>query len=257
MFYAGAGAGAGAAAANSVEETVDFLKGLTFEIDTEKTPASYLVDSDSSDKQLRQLITVNAKSADGTPYWSQVFYRSSGTSSKAKETWFPLAAVTNRAFIKGISITADWFREHDKMWNPRLPSSGDLPKRFLMFSFLLASNELEGIQEDTLHKLEKQLQPAKRGILKDITVILNDPSMQSKRKEFIPKDPTLLKESSPGSYDKVNIWIGGDNFTGRSAIDIAANDEGGMLGGKRKCTRKKRVGRRQRTRRHRREANTF
>jgi hypothetical protein len=253
MFYEGPGAGAGIAATGSKsEETIDFLRGLTFEIDREKTPVSYMFEADESDMQLRQLITVNATKADGTPYWSQVFYRSSGTSSKAQETWFPVVAITPKAFVKGISITADWFYEYDKMWNPRFPSSGDLPKRFLAFSFLLASNELEEIKRETLDKLGKQLQPAKKEILTALKDILNDPDMQSKLKTFIPKDPTLLKESSPGSYENINIWIGGDNYTGRSAIDIAANDESGrLLGGKRRHTRKKRVGRK-RTRRYRR-----
>jgi hypothetical protein len=260
MFYEGPGAGAGAAAAApyTVEGTIDFLKGLAFEIDVEKTPVSYVFEADESDMQLRQLITVNATKADGTPYWSQVFYRSSGTSSKSQETWFPVVAITPRVFVKGIPHIATWFHEHDKMWNPRFPSSGDLPKRFLMFSFLLASNQLEEIKKETINKLWKELQPVKKDILTALKGLLNDPDMQSKLKTFIPKDPTLLKESSPGSYEKINMWIGGDNYTGRPARDIAANDETGLfLGGKRrpfsskrKHTKKRCIMRRN-TRRHR------
>lgn len=224
---AGAGAGAGAGGAGSAANAIAFLSSLTFTIDTEKEPVSYLFEAED---QTRQLITVIATKPNGSEYWRQVFYNSSGTASRIKDAWFPISAIIpgEAGFYKKDPPLAARFKENDILYQPSgLVRENDMRVRIKTFSFLLAILGLvsDDVATDIIKKLSiSALTPLQKEILGGI--IAND-KIGSLR-ESIPKEAVLLQHETTGAYETINNWIGGDNYTGQLPLMR------GLYGGRRK-----------------------
>jgi hypothetical protein len=201
------------------EDPVAFLKSLRFEVDVTKTPSSYMFAP--HDDVARQIITVVAKNPDNTDYWRQVFYKSTGTGSHTKGTWYPISAIIGgeAGLLKKDSVSPMIFYDFDRLYRPEATvGRNDIRVRVKTISFLLAINEL--VEKDTfdivLGKLEKIMEgnPSYRkqiGILQALADHFEERS--TALIDTIPKEVVWIYDE-PADYTTINNWIGIDNYTG-------------------------------------------
>jgi hypothetical protein len=220
---AGAGAGAGSESLSDEENTaVGFLSSLSFEIDTSKRPISYLFESE--DRQKRQLIVVIAKEPNGSMYWRQVFYKSSGTSSGIEGAWFPISAVIPgpAGFYKKDPVANEHFKEYDRLYNKSqiISDDNDIRVRIKTFSFLLAIRQLvsDEVFNALLTKLTNyRLKAAFNTLQNKVLSLIGSGSFgeSGELTKSIPKEVTHLSSIGSSSYETINNWIGSDNYSGQ------------------------------------------
>jgi hypothetical protein len=224
----------------------------------------------------RDVVMVKAKFSDGTVFWKQPFYKSSGTSSGVQGIWFPFLAITQDAYVKGVAVPPEW-PNLDKLYTPGGMSREKIsPKlRILAYSFLIASYKLlvpviDDTRQQTIHpkeQIEKFIK-ALRGEITDKELFDTITTWLYTQDSVLPTDPPLNAKVISGltteDYNEINEWIGEDIYinygrTGKliSSTDLTGSGYGKVLmaaagagagagasGGRRRRTQKRRRHRR-------------
>jgi hypothetical protein len=220
----GGTAAAGAAAAPV--ESSDWIAALTFEIHADTVRFK---DVDGP----RLIKKVTARHPDGTPFWTQAFYRSSGRNSKFRGVWFPFLGISLKRgapyFTKGLAYPASW-PAHDIFHKKERISDADheLIGRFGTRSFLLAANALNALSEDA----ETRDEIASR-IFEGVEPEPVDPVLQTLVSDNGAYDDATWKrmedtlpESPPA---EVNRFVGADIYVNYGKMDGRLNLSAGPM----------------------------
>lgn len=133
-------------------EDSDWIAGLTFKV---HEPTLLHVSSEGS-----RLIKKVTAYRDGAEFWTQAFYRSSGSNSKYPGIWFPFLGIVDYGrkkgyYAKDVSVPYGWPAE-DKLshrfargLNTHVPdSTHELVQRFVTRSFVLGSSAISAIRPE-------------------------------------------------------------------------------------------------------------
>jgi len=204
----------------------------------------------------RLIKKVTAYREDGSEYWTQVFYRSTGSNSSFPGVWFPFLGIGSNGgrsyFAKELPLPLSW-PEEDKLKLKRTTEAGgvlaktrELESRFLARSFLLGANAISALHPNEVyrkdymeHMFHSGLNPEKVDARLAEIIILNN--------EFNDFEEEY-KNTMPSSDKEINTFIGKDiyiNYDGELSVNLSAfnglpNFPKNFRGGRRSSTRKSR-----------------
>jgi hypothetical protein len=199
----------------------DWISDLRFIIHDESIQ---FIDSDGP----RLIKRVTAKRADGSTFWTQVFYRSSGKSSHYNGVWFPFLGISIRRgapyFTKGLPYPKSWpvkdrFQKHERISD----KDSELIGRFGTRSFLLAANTFNALSNDPEH-LDEIVTRIFEGVVPEAvdpklqTIILGNTKYDNEKWD---KLAATLPSASP---EDVNKFIGSDiyiNYGKEDGLDLS------------------------------------
>lgn len=210
-----------------------------------------------SSEGARLIKKVTAYRDDGSEYWTQAFYRSTGINSSFPNIWFPFLGISKKDgrlyYSKDILLPKSWPREDnlqiDKSMTHVREKTVEFAERLIARSFLLGSNAISALNSESLtrnHLMELLFQ---RG-LKEETVDPTISSIITKNDDFktFADEYGSLKESTE---KEINDYIGKDiyiNYGRNSPINLSSFNElpnynknlrGGGSSRKRSSTRKR------------------
>jgi hypothetical protein len=202
-----AAAGRNNARPKKLPPIVEILQGLTFSLKKKPGyPRMFTQTTTEMGKEVeRDFLMLKARFADGSLFWRQPFYRSSGTASGFPGMWFPFLALRSDAIVKGDAVPSDWLE------NDRLYSAGELardqnsPKRrILAYSFLVASNALNPIPDGFIRALRRELRFPELLDTVNINVL--------EGVERLDLEPAYKDRREGATNSEINAWIGTDIY---------------------------------------------
>jgi hypothetical protein len=249
---------AGTGTAERRDRDSTWISELRFEIHDE---AIKFNDKDGA----RLIKKVTARRPDGTVFWTQGFYRSSGKSSRFKNVWFPFLGISLRLsgatyFTKGLRFPESWPAE-DRFNKKEFISdrTSELISRFGTRSFLLAANALNALSDDP-EQLDDMVSQIFEGVVPEDV----DPVIQKILVENTGYDDAKWAALVSGLHDatpeEVNKFIGSDIYInygkpGAELVNLGAGPlpeyflmDGGMWRRRRKSRRRRGSNRRNITR---------
>jgi hypothetical protein len=199
----------------------DWISDLRFIIHDESIQ---FIESDGP----RLIKRVTAKHADGSTFWTQVFYRSSGKSSHYNGVWFPFLGISIRRgapyFTKGLPYPKSWPSKDRFQKRERISDKdSELIGRFGTRSFLLAANALNALSNDP-EQLDDIVTRIFEGVVPEAvdpklqTIILGNTKYDNEKWE---KLTTTLPRASP---EDVNKFVGRDiyiNYGKEDGLDLS------------------------------------
>jgi hypothetical protein len=224
MSAAAGGAGAGE------PPLIDWLKSLTFSI-ADKDPPMFEITTEEGKKRevvTREVVMVEAKFSDDTVFWRQPFYRSSGTSSRQENTWFPFLGINETAFVKGDAVPGDW-PSNDRLYaaNQLGFDENSLKRRSVAYSFLVASNNLQKIDTTLIDRLSREVnnkilleQVVKNVLTERVELDIDTP--RKKIEKIRIKSSTADADAdadADAQYATINNWIGTDIYINYGRTD--------------------------------------
>lgn len=232
-------------------EDSDWIAGLTFKV---HEPTLRHVSSEGT-----RLIKKVTAYREGAEFWTQAFYRSSGSNSKYPGIWFPFLGIVNYDrkkgyYAKDVPVPYGWPTE-DKLshrfargLNTHVPdSTHELVQRFVTRSFLLGSSAISAIRPEAGER------EVIMGELFDIS--LHSEKVDPKIAELVIANGDYndfkdeYKSLPESSSKEVNDFIGKDiyinhgknaplNLSGRNSLPNYNKNILGMDGGRRRSTRR-------------------
>ena len=205
----------------------------------------------------RLIKKVTAYREDGTEYWTQAFYRSTGSNSKFPGFWFPFLGISmkdgKKYYSKDISLPSGWPAEDRLKLKKQLSELGviradtrELADRFLARSFLLGANAISALLPDKDQRasiMERMFDSALQPQAVDSTlaeIITQNDGFKDFKEDY--------NNIMPSSDKTVNMFIGRDiyiNYDNTKSVNLSSfnglpNYNKNLRGGYRRRSIKKR-----------------
>lgn len=232
-------------------EDSDWIAGLTFKV---HEPTLRHVSSEGS-----RLIKKVTAYREGAEFWTQAFYRSTGSNSNYSGVWFPFLGIVNYGSKKGyyakeVAVPFSWSAEDilshrfDLGLSTHVPkSTHELVQRFVTRSFLLGSNAISAfyssvdMRKAVMRQLFHESLYSEKVDPKIAEIVVGNDAYKSFDDEY--------KSLPESSSKEVNDFIGKDiyinygkkspvNLSGRNSLPNYNKNIIGMRGGQRTRKRK-------------------